>query len=224
MWCCECFGKVNGHPMPRTIQYDSREKCTTMTVMHLFLMSYPRRPRYSEWTPNTYLRRPGRFTQSMGILMKSSRQCPFAHLNRYFLWGASHTPVISVKCRIRTVYFARICNTNYTIYFNPVNNFDWQLKQKMRSLKQKFGPEHIFVHFPGFWQLESLGRQEGLAAVQCLASKSAIMNSFPTGIGYFFLIAQNPTVTLYWTSQACFYTKSELSKELDWPNSWQIQN
>ena len=152
------------------------------------------------------------------------RQCPIAHLNRYFLWGASLTHVISVKCRIRTVYFARVCNTNYTIYFNPVNNFDWQLKQKMRSLKQKFGPEHIFVHFPGFWQLESLGRQEELAAVQCLASKSAIMNSFPTGIGYFFLIAENPTVTLYWTSQACFYTKSELSKELDWPNSWQIQN
>ena len=76
------------------------------------------------------------------------RQCPIAHLNRYFLWGASLTHVISVKCRIRTVYFARVCNTNYTIYFNPVNNFDWQLKQKMRSLKQKFLAGTYFCPFP----------------------------------------------------------------------------
>ena len=37
-----------------------------------------------------------------------------------------------------------------TTQYISVNNFDWQLKQKMRSLKQKFGPEHIFVQFPGF--------------------------------------------------------------------------
>ena len=55
----------------------------------------------------------------------------------------------------------------------------------MRSLKQKFWVGTYFCPFPRVVTVGEFRR----ATVQCPTSKSAIMNSSPTGIGYFLLIA-----------------------------------